>query len=51
MWMFGCFGEAILEAWFDELMFGIGVTSLWPYFYYGQGTGRSAADQISVTSV
>jgi len=33
MGLFGCFGEALLRAWFDELMFGIGVTSLWLYFY------------------
>jgi hypothetical protein len=49
MWLFRRFGEAILETWFDELMFGIGVTSLWPHFYYFQSTGGSAADQIVVT--
>ena len=49
--MFEYFDEAILGTWFDELMFGIGVTSLWSYFYYVQGTGRLAADQISVTCV
>ncbi len=36
---------------FDELVFDIGVTSLWRYFYNVQGTGRSAADQICVTRV
>jgi hypothetical protein len=44
-----CFDETILGAWFDELMFGIGVTSLWGYVYNIQGTGRSATDQICVT--
>ena len=51
MCMFRRFGEAILETWFDELMFGIGVTSLWPHFYYFRSTGGSAADQIVVTCV
>jgi hypothetical protein len=49
--MFGCFDGAILGTRFEELVFGIGVTSLWRYFYNVQGTGRSAADQICVTHV
>jgi hypothetical protein len=32
-------------------VFGIGFTSLWLYFYNINGTGGSAADQISVTPV
>ena len=51
MWVIGCFDGTILGTWFDELVFGIGVTSLWRYFYNVQGTGRSAADQIGVTYV
>jgi hypothetical protein len=51
MGAFGPLDETILRTWFDELMFGIGVTSLWQYIYYVQGTGRSAADQIRVTHI
>jgi hypothetical protein len=51
MGMFGCFDGTIIGTWFDELMFGIGVTSLLRYFYNVQGTGRSAPDQICVTHV
>jgi len=49
--MFWCFDGIMLGTWFDELMFAIGVTSLWRYFYNIQGTGRSAGDQICVTSI
>jgi hypothetical protein len=49
MWMFGCFDGTILGTWFDELVFGIGVTSLWAYFYSVQGTGRLPVDQFCVT--
>jgi hypothetical protein len=51
MGMFGRFDGIIIGTWFDELMFGIGVTSLLRYFYNVQSTGRSAADQICVTHV
>jgi len=49
--MFGCFDGTILGIWFDELVFGIGVTSPWRYFYNIQGTGPSAGDQICVTRI
>jgi hypothetical protein len=51
MWVFVRFEGALLETWFDELVFGIGVTSLWLYLYYLQDTGRSASDQFCVTHV
>jgi hypothetical protein len=35
----------------DELVFGIGFTSLWLDFYNINGTGGSGVDQISVTPV
>lgn len=47
--MFRCFEGTILETWFDELVFGIGVTSLWAYFYSIHGTGQSTTDQFCVT--
>jgi hypothetical protein len=34
MWTFEYFDGTLLGIWFDELTFGIGVTSLWVYFYY-----------------
>ena len=47
--VFECFGGITLGIWFDELLVGIGVTSLWVYFYSVKGIGRSTADQICVT--
>jgi hypothetical protein len=51
MGMLRCFDRAIIGIPFDELVFDIGVTSMWRYFYNVQGTGRSATAQICVTPV
>lgn len=51
MWMFMCFDGTIIGTRLGELMFAIGVTSLWQYFYNIQDTGRSAGDQIYVTGI
>jgi hypothetical protein len=38
-WICRGFNGTILKTRFDELVFGIGFTSLWPYFYNINGTG------------
>jgi hypothetical protein len=42
--MLRCFEGVILGTWFDELVFGIGVTSLWAYVYSVHDIGGSTGD-------